>query len=434
MRRPTAHAPGMDTVAVTAGMEKLLPGILTSASLGALIGLIRQWSDLSDDPASRDDFGGVRTYTLWAMVGCIAAHASAALSPLLLPVALAALALQQVVARQAGQPAGNTRFAAFVVTVLVGALVAWNERQAAVLVAGLAMVILASKKPLHDWTRRFTEQDIRATLQFVAITGVVLPLVPDRTFGPWGGFNPYATWMMVILISGLGFVGYVAMRILGARAGLLVTSLLGGLASSTATTLAFSRRSREAPEWSAHFAFAVVAACTVMVPRVALAIAVVSPALALRLAPTLAALIIPALLYGVIWWRRRAGTPAPSELPLHNPLGLGTSIKFALLYAVIAFLIKAVIALEWNAGLLPLSFASGLTDMDAISLSLANSREAGSVALETAALAVTLAAVANTLMKAALALTLGSPGMRRPVVTVLGLTAAVGIAAAWLQP
>jgi uncharacterized membrane protein (DUF4010 family) len=110
------------------------------------------------------------------------------------------------------------------------------------------------------------------------------------------------------------------------------------------------------------------------------------------------------------------------------------SIKFALLYAVIAFLIKAVIALEWNAGLLPLSFASGLTDMDAISLSLANSREAGSVALETAGLAVTLAAVANTLMKAGLALTLGSPGMRRPVVTVLGFTAAAGVAAAWLLP
>ncbi len=414
-------------------MDLLLPGILTSASLGALIGLIRQWSELAEDPSNRDDFGGVRTYTLWAMVGCIAAHASATLSPLLLPVALAALALQQVVVRQAGQPAGNTRFAAFIIAVLVGALVAWGERQAAVLVAGLAMVILASKKPLHDWTRRFTDQDIRATLQFVAITGVILPLVPDRSFGPWGGFNPYATWMMVILISGLGFVGYVAMRILGTGAGLLVTSLLGGLASSTATTLAFSRRSREVPEWSAHFAFAIVAACAVMVPRVMLAIAVVSPSLALHLVPTFAAMTVPAVLYGVIWWRRRAAMPAPSELPLHNPLGLGTSIKFALLYAVIAFLIKAVITLEWKAGLLPLSFASGLTDMDAISLSLANNREAGSVALETAGLAVTLAAVANTLMKAALALSLGSPGMRRPVVSVLSLTAAVGAAALWFQ-
>jgi uncharacterized membrane protein (DUF4010 family) len=413
-------------------MDTLLPGILTSASLGALIGLIRQWSELSEDPAGRDDFGGVRTYTLWAMVGCIAAYASAAFSPLLLPVALAALATQQVMARQAGQPAGNTRFAAFIIAVLVGALVAWDEREAAVLVAGVAMVILASKKPLHDWMRRFTEPDIRATLQFVAITGVILPLVPDRTFGPWGGFNPYATWMMVILISGLGFVGYVAMRLLGTRAGILVTSLLGGLASSTATTLAFSRRSREVPEWSGHFAFAVVAACTVMVPRVVLAIAVVSPALALRVAPAFALMTLPAVLYGVIWWRRRAGSSAPAELPLHNPLGLATSIKFALLYALIAFLIKVITTLEWNASLLPLSFVSGLTDMDAISLSLANSREAGAVALETAGFAVTLAAVANAIMKAGLALTLGSPAMRRPVAVVLGLTAAVGAAALWL--
>ncbi|HEX2101342.1 MAG TPA: DUF4010 domain-containing protein, partial [Candidatus Synoicihabitans sp.] len=316
-------------------------------------------------------------------------------------------------------------------TIFTGAMVAWEQTQSAVLVAALTMVLLGLKKPIHAWTRHFTADDVRAALQFIAISGVVLPLVPNRDLGPYAAFNPYSTWLMVVLISGIGFTGYVAMRLLGARAGIVVTSLLGGLASSTATTLAFSRRSREDPALSLHYAFAISTACTVMLPRVGVVIALINPALARALVWPLLAMAAPAVLFGLWFLLRGAGrTSEVSTVALHNPLNLRTAIKFALLYAAFAFLVKVATQLNWQQGLLPLSFVSGLTDMDAIALSMArNQNESGGVALALAADAVLLAAVANSILKAGMGVGFGSRALRVPVALVLGATAAVGVAA-----
>lgn len=414
-------------------LPPLLGPIFASAGLGALIGLIRQWSEQTAH-GGKTDFGGVRTHTFWAILGCLGAVASREFIPLALPIVIVVVAAHLLVAHvrhgDAASP-GSTSFAASLLTLFVGALVAWNHTQTAVVVAALTMVLLGLKQTIHDWTRGFTPADIRGTLQFVAITGVILPLVPNRSFGPFDGFNPFSTWMMVVLISGLGFTGYIAMRIFGTRAGILVTSLFGGLASSTASTLAFSRRSREAPELSLEYAFAVVVACTVMLPRIAIIIFLLSPALALRIAPAFGLMMIPALLYSVWqgWVARRAEKGTVASPAMSNPLSLITAIKFAMLYAVIAFLVKAATQLDWQAGLLPLSFVSGLTDMDAISLSMATNTRSETVPLDLAARAVILAGVANSLLKAALAAGLGSPLLRRRAGGVLLATALVGVAA-----
>lgn len=414
----------------------LLGPIFASAGLGALIGLIRQWSEQTEH-GGKTDFGGVRTHTFWAILGCLGAVASRDFTPLALPIVITVVAAHLLIAHvrlgDASSP-GSTSFAASLLTLFTGALVAWGHTQTAVVVAALTMVLLGIKQPLHAWTRAFTPADIRGTLQFVAITGVVLPLVPNRAMGPFDAFNPFATWMMVVLISGLGFTGYIAMRLFGTRAGILMTSLLGGLASSTASTLAFSRRSREEPELSLDYAFAVVAACTVMLPRMLVIVALLSPAMALRLAPAFAAMMVPAIIYGVWqgWVTRRSGIGAVATPTMANPLGLLTAIKFGLLYAIITFMVKAATQLDWQAGLLPLSFISGLTDVDAISLSMANNLRSGTVVMELAARAVIIAAVANSLLKAALAIALGSPLLRRRAGGVLLVTALVGAGAAWL--
>lgn len=414
----------------------LLGPIFASAGLGALIGLIRQWSEQTEH-GGKTDFGGVRTHTFWAILGCLGAVASRDFTPLALPIVITVVAAHLLIAHvrlgDASSP-GSTSFAASLLTLFTGALVAWGHTQTAVVVAALTMVLLGIKQPLHAWTRAFTPADIRGTLQFVAITGVVLPLVPNRAMGPFDAFNPFATWMMVVLISGLGFTGYIAMRLFGTRAGLLMTSLLGGLASSTASTLAFSRRSREEPALSLDYAFAVVAACTVMLPRMLVIVALLSPAMALRLAPAFAAMMVPAIIYGVWqgWVTRRSGIGAVATPTMANPLGLLTAIKFGLLYAIITFMVKAATQLDWQAGLLPLSFISGLTDVDAISLSMANNLRSGTVVMELAARAVIIAAVANSLLKAALAIALGSPLLRRRAGGVLLVTALVGAGAAWL--
>ncbi|MFA6288294.1 MAG: MgtC/SapB family protein [Opitutaceae bacterium] len=417
-------------------LPSFLGPIFASAGLGALIGLIRQWSEQTEH-GGKTDFGGVRTHTFWAILGCLGAVASRDFTPLALPVVITVVAAHLLVAHsRMADPAspGSTSFAASLITLFIGALVAWGHTQTAIVVAALAMVLLGLKQPIHDWTRAFTATDIRGTLQFVAITGVILPLVPDRALGPFDAFNPYSTWLMVVLISGLGFIGYISMRLLGTRAGLLVTSLFGGLASSTASTLAFSRRSREEPALSLDYAFAVVAACTVMLPRVVVIVFLLSPELALRIMPAFAAMMLPSVAYGAWqWWvASRMEKGAVASPPMANPLSLLTAIKFALLYAVIAFLVKASTRLEWEAGLLPLSFVSGLTDMDAITLSMTNNLRAGTVALDLAARAIIIAAVANSLLKAGLAASLGSPLLRRRVGAVLLATAAIGAGAAYL--
>lgn len=409
--------------------SSLLGQVFASAGLGALIGLIRQWSEQATG-TGKIDFGGVRTHTFWAILGCLAASFSHDHAPFALPMIVLVVSTHLIVSHirhaNSGSP-GSTSFAASLLTLFTGALVAWGHTQEAVVVGALTMVLLGLKQPIHDWTRSFTPADIRGTLQFVAITGVILPLVPNRALGPFGAFNPYSTWLLVVLISGLGFSGYIAMRLLGARAGILITSLFGGLASSTASTLAFSKRSREEPELSSDYAFAVVVACSVMLPRVLAVIFVLSPPLALSLLPGFGLMLLPAIGFALWQWFSSRPEKGPMVSPaISNPLGLMTAVKFALLYAVIAFMVKAATHLDWQAGLLPLSFVSGLTDMDAIALSMADNLRSGSVDADLAARAVIVGAVANSLLKAGLTAGLGSPTLRRRAGAVLIATAAVG--------
>jgi uncharacterized membrane protein (DUF4010 family) len=417
-------------------VPNLVSSIVVSACLGALVGLIRQWSDQKASPTGEANFGGVRTYTFWAILGCVAAFVTDSYSVAVLPVVvgliglhLTALHLKNI----GGSHPGSTTFAASLLTCLLGALVHWEYTQAAILIAAATAVMIGLKQPIHAWTRTFTMEDIRATLQFVAITGVMLPLVPNRDYGPFAAFNPYATWLMVVLISGLGFVGYIMMRLLGAKAGIAVTGLVGGLASSTATTLAFSRRSRDEPALSASYALAVVVACTVMLARILVVVGVLNQELATTLIVPFIVMALPGAGFALWVWLFNRPAEGDVETPqLHNPLGLGIAIKFAFIYAVVAFLVKAVTGLQWHGGLLPLSFLSGLTDMDAISLLMANSRNEGSVASVLAAQAVIVAAIANSVMKAGFAVSLGSPALRRQVAVVLGLTILAGASSLWL--
>lgn len=404
-----------------------------------MVGLIRQWSDQTDKPGL-ENYAGVRTFTFWSVLGCVTAYLSQEHSPAVLPVTLALIGghfvwQARTPAAAAKGPTGSTTLAATLLTVLVGALVAWDLAKEAVLVSAVTVVLLGLKSPIHAWTRRFTSDDIRATLQFVAITGVILPLVPNEDIGPYNAINPFNVWMMVVLISGLGFFGYVMTRVLDAEKGVLIASFFGGLASSTATTLAFSRQSRTEPRLSIPCALAVAIACTVMLPRTLVLVAVINSPLARSLLLPLAVMAAPAVAYAAwIWWRQRSAPPAKNPPPVGNPLQLSSAIKFALLYAVIVFLVKVAThhgALE--SSLLPLSFVSGLTDMAAISLSVA--RTAGGdeqFASALAAQAIVLAAISNTLVKAAIAAFSGSPVLRAHTLAVLGATCLAGGVGFWM--
>lgn len=412
-------------------MPELILHIVASVGLGALIGLIRQWGEqIGRHPG---DFAGVRTHTFWALLGCLGAYAGRHQTALILP-AIMVLVAAHLIARTLNEdeknPPGSTAFAGALLTIFCGALIFWGETKSAILVAATTMVMFGLKQRIHAWTRHITDEDIRATLQFVAISGVILPLVPDRDMGPFGAFNPYSTWLMVVLISGLGFAGYIAIRMIGAHVGILLMGFLGGLASSTASTLAFSRRSRETPNLSGDYAVAVSAACTVMLIRVLVATSLVSPEFARGLVVPFGLMAVPGICFSVWTWFRRP-EPVKGYAPaLGNPLSLGTAIKFAVLFAAVAFGVRAISAQGWTAGLLPLSFVSGLTDMDAISLSVAADHGNDAMSLATGVKAVVIAAIANTLLKAGMALALGAPALRWRVGVLLGTTMVIGVA--WL--
>jgi uncharacterized membrane protein (DUF4010 family) len=408
---------------------------MISAGLGALIGLVRQWAWQQDHP-QEFEYAGVRTFTIWALLGCATALISERFGVAVFSVALAGLCLYLIAARVMSRPEqaeGYTTFAVMMETFFLGALVYSGERGIAVMLAAGTMVLLGSKRPISRWTRAFTRRDMFNVLQFVAITGVVLPLVPNQGYGPFAALNPYDTWLMVVLMAGVGFAGYVLVRFFGTQAGFAMSGLVGGLASSTATTLAFSRASKAAPDLSLPCTLAVVLACDVMLVRVAVMIGAISPELLGKAAVPLAILLAPGALLALWgWWHTRALPGAVATPEVQNPLGLATAIRFALLYALIKFLVKAAVETKFTTALLPIATLSGLTDMDAIALTLARSVTDHTVSSSIAARGIIVAATANSVLKGVLAASLGSPALRWRVLVVMALTTAAGVVSLFL--
>jgi hypothetical protein len=418
-------------------MPELLKALLVSASLGALLGLERQWSGEREKPKS-EALAGARTFAVWAMLGTLCAWFSQTQHPAFFLLGFAGMfaliALTTYRRAVSEREAGLTTGAVGLATYLLGGLVLYGQVKTAVVLAVSLLVLLASKERLHALSRKFSRADVRHALQFAAVTGIILPLVPNQPYGPYGAFNPHTIWMMVVLVSGLGLLGYVAMRIFGEGRGLAMTGLLGGLASSTATTLAISRQSREAPGTGRVCALAITLACTIMLARVAVLVGAVSLPLLASLAPWLLLMAVPGLVFSLAnrgsFLSGHIAREEPREV--RNPLSLRVAIQFALLYAIIVLAVRWANATFGGTGVYLASFISGLTDLDAISLSLSQLSGSGGIGLEDATRALLVAAGANSLLKLGLAASLGGESMRAPVSLVLGSTAVLAAAAAWL--
>ncbi len=418
-------------------MPELLQALVTSAALGALLGLERQWSWERESPGE-EAVAGVRTFALWAIMGTLCAWFGREVQPAFFLAGFAAmtvflaLSLRHKAARE--RDVGLTTSAVGLATYLLGGLVLHGYSKVATIITISILLLLASKQWLHALSRRFSATDVYQALQFAAITGIILPLVPDRPLGPYGAFNPFTIWLMVVFVSGLGFFGYVAMRVFGEGRGIAFTGLLGGIASSTATTLAMSRQSRAIPGTGRLCALAVVLACGVMLVRVAVLVGAVSMPTLKLLAPWLVLLAVPALAFAAWSWRQfgRGHPPDGAAREVRNPLSLPVAIQFAVLYALIVLLVRWANDVFGGAGLYWASFFSGLTDLDAITLSLSQLARDGKIPPDEAARAVLIAGGVNSLLKAALAIALGDHTMRRPVALVLGCTVILAGAAAWL--
>ena len=329
---------------------------------------------------------------------------------------------------------GATTEISLLLTFFIGSLCAWDQVGIAGAVAVAAMLLLALKGWLHNLAKRIEPSDVEATLKFAIITLIVLPLVPNTNFGPSGleVINPYKTWLMVVLIAGLNFVGYILVKVVGREHGFGITGLLGGLVSSTAVTLSFSQRSRTEPDLAPVLALAILLAWTVMFFRVVVEVGVVNLALAKDLA--LGMLIMGAVSLAIcflLWRRGRSKEKAEVESG-HNPFELGDAIKFGALFAVVIFVASAAQVYFGNTGLYLAGALAGLTDVDAIALSMASLAEQDPSSSGAAARTIVIAVISNTMVKCGMAIWLGAPSMRRTMIPITGALALSGVAAAYL--
>jgi uncharacterized membrane protein (DUF4010 family) len=418
------------TAPPTLGLE--IAGQLALAGLtGLAVGIEREWSGHASGPRAR--FGGVRTFLLLGLTGGIAGRLAAdgwvALGAALVGgAALLAVLAYVVAAQQTGDRDGTTETAALLV-LATGGLCGLGYGSLGSGVAAVAVLALAEKSRIQGVIARIGEPELRAALRFAVLALVVLPLLPPGPFGPYEAIRPRELWIIVLIFSGLNFLGYLARRAVGPDRGYGMTGLLGGLVSSTAVTLSFSRESRSAPQYASGLALGVIAACTVVIPRVFAMTLLLTPPLAGHLAGYL---VPPAVIGGgfvAYALARSRPVPGRKEEPDRSPLRLMSAIKMVLAFQLVLLAVPAVERVWGSAGVLGSAAVLGLTDMDALTYSMSRlgaTRDAAPLAAK----AIAVGILSNTILKLGLVLALGTPRFRRaagPGLLTLALAVAMGI-------
>lgn len=416
-----------------------LAGFAVALFLGALIGLEREKrleEEVETGARKQRGIGGLRTFILFAEAGAIAAWLSRELGtpwPFVgvgAMVTAAVLAGYAATARQEGQ-LGLTTETAAIVTYLLGGTVLFGHAEIAVALAIATSAVLAFKQPLHGLVERLGRDDLYAGLKLLIAAFVVLPVLPNRPVDPWGALNPWKMWWLVILISGLSLIGYVATRMLGAGRGIPLTGLFGGLVSSTAVTLSLARRSVEdagGARLAPALAAGILLSWAVMFARIGVLVAAVNVPLLGRVALPVGVGLATALgAAGWLYWRGRAADVRGDAVSLTNPFSLSSAIRFALLFSAVLLAVKLVQTYLPGSGLYVVAALAGLTDVDAITLSVAQPHEG--VALAPAAAAIAIAAAANTLVKCGMAIGIGSRALGRLVGVATAALLATGAVA-----
>jgi uncharacterized membrane protein (DUF4010 family) len=405
--------------------------LAVALGIGLLFGAERGWQQRSAPDGGR--VAGVRTFALIGLLGGAAGLLTGEGGALLLGLVFLGLVVTLTVAHVVEAlhtpDISITSLAAGLLVFLLGALATRGQAGLAAAAAVVATLLLSYKPALHRWLGALELKELRAGILMLLLTVVVLPVLPDRGFGPWQALNPHAIWWMVILIAGISFVGYFAVRIAGTRRGLLVTGLAGGVASSTALTLQLSRTARGNADAVPALACGVLLACGTMLPRMVLVATLLNRSLLEPLALPALAMGLVVYLPIVFYWRRARHARVDLASPLKNPFEWRSALGFGALLALIRLLSEALRQTFGEGGVIALAVASGITDVDAITLSLArmSSRDLG---IEVAAFAMVLAAAANNAAKGVAAWVLGGRSLGLRVGTVLFASSAVGIATA----
>jgi uncharacterized membrane protein (DUF4010 family) len=395
--------------------------------LGLLVGLQRE------HVASR--LAGIRTIPLITVFGALSAMLSQSFGGWVLVAALLSLAaliiLGNVLELKAGSAdPGLTTELALLLMFSVGAYLVAGRMGVAVAIAGGVAVLLQAKVQLHGVAAKFGDNDLKALMQFVLLTLVILPVLPDRTYGPYSVLNPRQIWLMICLIVGISLIGYIAYKFLGKRAGIALGGILGGLISSTATTVSYARKSVNGPEAVRISTIVVQIASAIVFARVLLVIRVISPTLfAAAERPLLIMMVLMAVLALVVWfWGRRQQDQMPSQ---DNPSELKGALLFGLVFAMVLLATAGAKTRFGQGGLYVVAVLSGLTDMDAITLSTGQLVNSHRLVPETGWRLVLVAALANLVFKGAAVMFLGHRQLLARIGALYGVGFIVGILLLW---
>jgi uncharacterized membrane protein (DUF4010 family) len=402
----------------------LRPGL--ALAIGLLVGLQRE--RVKEGPA------GIRTFALIALGGFFTGYLGLRFGGLSILGGLlflaAILSVGNVIdsRKHPEHGSGTTTEIAALLVFLLGIYLAdpASEPAPAVIFTGVIALLLQYKRPLHQFVRGLGPEDVQAIMQFVLITLVVLPVLPDRTFGPFDVFNPHKAWLMVVLIVGIGLAGYLAHRIVGNRAGTLTSGILGGLVSSTATSVSASRFARENSDRVTAAALIVLLSSSVSVARILVEMAVVNGRNFLQTGPPVAVFFLVFVALTFLLYRRRSAEVLRADPPA-NPAGLKPALLFGFLYVIILIAVAAAKEYAGTAGLYGIAVLSGLTDVDAITLSTAGLVDAGKIDPATGWRTILIAAMANLAFKSGTVAVIGGKLLFHRILPVLVVTFATGL-------
>ena len=403
--------------------------LLISLGIGMLIGLQRE--------RTKSAIGGIRTFPLVTLLGTVCAQLAKVHGGWIIAAGLLSLATLMLMANisrmRTGEFGGLTTEVAVLLLYALGALLVSGPMFIGVALAGAVMLLLQWKQPLHRFAHAVGDEDMRAIMQFVLISMVILPVLPNQRFGPYGVFNPFEIWMMVVLIVGMSLGGYVAYKFFGTTSGVLLSGILGGTISSTATTVSSARTSRYATEGAGLVSLVIMIASAMSMLRVLVEIGIVASgsfaALAMPLGAMLGAMALIATV-GYFLTRRKEG-----QLPeQRNPAQLKAALVFAAVYALIKLAVAAAKDHFGTSGLYVVGVISGLTDMDAITLSTARLVDSRQVDAAIGWRTILIAAMANIAFKGGAVAMLGSRHLLRRVAVLFGLSLAAGGLILWLWP
>ena len=400
----------------------ILQILATAFGLGLLVGLQREKAE----PA----LAGIRTFPLISLMGAMTGLVAQHFGGWILASGFITLAIVILSAKfalfKSNQDLGITTEVAALLMYIVGAYLTFGDATIAIVVGALTAVLLQMKDVLHDFVRKMGERDILAIMRFAAIALVILPILPNQNYGPFHVLNPYDIWRMVVLIVAISLMGYAAYKVFKDKAGTLLAGILGGLISSTATTVSYARNTKTLPETSSLAALAIMLASTVSVIRVTLAFMVVSPSATSVIAPPLLTLFATMVIICVVLYFSRSGETHTMPEP-DNPAELTSAIVFGLLYGGIIFAVAAAKEMFGQQSLYLIAMISGLTDVDAITLSTGRLVEGQRLEAHTGWQLVMIAIMANLVFKWGAVAVLGNKVLLKKLTVIFGAAFMVGL-------